>query len=171
MSTFTLVAPNGRKIIGTYEMMPNMHHVEFDVEDGKMTYDWVGGHEDWYEGNETQTLEGEVIVVDETRALWLMRECRPSVENPEDWPALAAAEGWSLKAHGSDGRISLARVEAAWKFSNDTDALVHVVSRALVDYLDGPHQRALEHWLDEDPVSYTDAMERVTHRLPDVAKV
>jgi hypothetical protein len=61
-------APNGKQIIGTYEMCPARAEISLNSfgrdTDGTVSFDYAGESEMFWDGMETVTKEGKIVFLD-----------------------------------------------------------------------------------------------------------
>lgn len=75
-----LCAPNGKRIIGTSEILKgiafimNEGNTVTETEPGTFTFEYEGSTDVDWNSQETATDDGERIFVDEDRSIWLERD-------------------------------------------------------------------------------------------------
>lgn len=78
MTTYRLIAPNGRAIVGTPETILGLARANTFTEDdsGQLIPDYSGDTDMYWDSTETQTTEtGEMMVQDDDGATWPISAC------------------------------------------------------------------------------------------------
>lgn len=80
--TYKLTAPTGARILGTAEIVPgfakilNPQPINIKGDTGSFTFEHEGETVLHWNGQETRTLEGQRLWLDDTGELWLERELK-----------------------------------------------------------------------------------------------
>lgn len=77
MKTIRLIAPNGKTITGTLEQLQgraNATRFELD-DDGTLRPDYHGDTDVWWEGQETVTRDGQMVLVDREGNEFTLDQC------------------------------------------------------------------------------------------------